>query len=152
VGAEVAAVESLPSRPVSAEALAECADEIIGRLAEADKPVLLVDVEVRRYGVEAKVAQLARRLRLPVVTTFMGRGLLSEHGDVVLGSYFGAAGDRPSPGWSKDLTVCCCSASSCRIPTLPFQPARSTCVAPFWLSTATCTSGTICIRIFRWMR
>jgi indolepyruvate decarboxylase len=93
VGAEVVAVEPLPSRLVSAEALAECADEIIGRLAKADNPVLLVDVEVRRYGVEAKVAQLARRLHLPVVTTFMGRGLLSEHGDVVLGSYFGAAGD-----------------------------------------------------------
>ena len=92
-GAEVAAVQPLPSRSVSSEALTECADEIVGRLLKASNPVLLVDVEVRRYGVEAKVAELARRLHLPVVTTFMGRGLLSEHGDVVLGSYFGAAGD-----------------------------------------------------------
>jgi indolepyruvate decarboxylase len=93
VGAAVAAVQPLPSPPVSAEALAECADEILGRLRNAKSPVLLVDVEVRRYGVEAKVAQLARLLDLPVVTTFMGRGLLSEHPGVVLGSYLGAAGE-----------------------------------------------------------
>jgi indolepyruvate decarboxylase len=98
VGAEVAAAEPLPPRPVSAEALAECVDEIVGRLLKASNPVLLVDVEVRRYAVEAKVAELARRLHLPVVTTFMGRGLLSEHRDVVLGSYFGAAGDPSITG------------------------------------------------------
>jgi len=92
VGAEIAAVQPLPPRPASAEALAECAEEIIGRLCTARRPVLLVDVEVRRYGVEAKVAELARRLGLPVVTTFMGRGLLSEHPGVVLGTYLGAAG------------------------------------------------------------
>ena len=43
-------------------------------------PVLVVDVEVRRFGIEARVAELARRLQLPVLTTFMGRGLLAEDG------------------------------------------------------------------------
>src|SRR5262249_3466033 len=52
-----------------------------------------VDVEIRRYGLEDQVAALARKLGLPVVTTFMGRGLLGDAPDVVAGTYLGAAGD-----------------------------------------------------------
>jgi hypothetical protein len=55
----------------------------------AERPVIVVDVEVRRYGLEAKVAALAHRLGAPVVTTFMGRGLLSGHADIVAGTYMG---------------------------------------------------------------
>jgi len=91
--AEVAAVPMLPPPPVDAEALAECADEIIARLRSARQPVLMVDIETRRYGIEALVGQLARALGIPVVTTFMGRGLLSDDPDVVRGTYLGAAGD-----------------------------------------------------------
>ena len=36
---------------------------------------------------------LARRLGLPVGTTFMGRGLLEDAPDVLAGTYLGAAGD-----------------------------------------------------------
>jgi indolepyruvate decarboxylase len=93
VGAEVAAVEMLAPRPADPGALAECADEILVRLAAAKRPVLMVDIETRRYGVEDKVAALARALGIPVVTTFMGRGLLSAHPDLVRGTYLGAAGD-----------------------------------------------------------
>ena len=93
VGAEVGAVQPLPPRPADLDALNECADEIIARLRAASRPVLMVDVETRRYGMEAKVAQLARRLGLPVVTSFMGRGLLSAYPDQVRGTYLGAAGD-----------------------------------------------------------
>jgi indolepyruvate decarboxylase len=39
------------------------------------------------------VAALARTLGLPVVTTFMGRGLLDGAPDVLSGTYLGAAGD-----------------------------------------------------------
>jgi indolepyruvate decarboxylase len=53
----------------------------------------MVDVEVRRYGLEAKVAELTRRLGIPVVTTFMGRGLLSGTGAPLAGTYLGVAGD-----------------------------------------------------------
>ena len=90
---EIGAVEVLPHRPADPEALAECADEILSRLRAARRPVVMVDVETRRYGVEDKVASLARALGIPVVTTFMGRGLLSAHPDVVRGTYLGAAGE-----------------------------------------------------------
>jgi indolepyruvate decarboxylase len=93
VGVETQSVPVLPRRPADAGALAECADEIIAHLAQASSPAIIVDVEIRRYDVEDRVAALARKLGLPVVTTFMGRGLLENAADVVRGTYLGAAGD-----------------------------------------------------------
>ncbi len=93
VDAQVEQVAPLPPRRAGADALAECADEILARVKQASAPVLVVDVEIRRYGVEDEIAALARKLGLPVVTTFMGRGLLESADDVVAGTYLGAAGD-----------------------------------------------------------
>ena len=94
VSTDVAPIPVLPRRHAEPDALAECTDEILARLAKATRPALMVDVEIRRYGIEHKVAQLARRLGIPVVTSFMGRGLLAEHPDIVCGTYLGAAGNR----------------------------------------------------------
>ncbi|MGL6204265.1 MAG: indolepyruvate/phenylpyruvate decarboxylase, partial [Giesbergeria sp.] len=92
----MAEVPVLPPSAFSADAVAECADEWMARIQAAKRPVLVVDVEVRRFGIEARVAELARRLQLPVLTTFMGRGLLAEdgvHSGVQLhGTYLGVAG------------------------------------------------------------
>jgi indolepyruvate decarboxylase len=93
VAVEVDPVVALPPRRADADALAECVDEILERIETASAPVLVVDVEIRRYGVEEQIAGLARKLNLPVVTTFMGRGLLETADDVVSGTYLGAAGD-----------------------------------------------------------
>ncbi len=93
VGATTGAVPVLERTPVDPEALAECAEEVLARLVQAERPVMLVDVELRRYGVEEKAAALAARLGVPVVTTFMGRGLLAPHPELVRGTYLGAAGD-----------------------------------------------------------
>ena len=78
---------------VDAERLAACADELLQRLARAARPVLMVGVEVRRYALEAKVAELARRLAIPVVTNIMGQGLLAEEDVPMAGTYLGLAGD-----------------------------------------------------------
>jgi len=91
VGAE--AVEALPAEPVDADALEACVDEILDRLAAARSPFLMVGVEVRRYGLEDRVARLAHRLGLPVVTSLMGRGLLAGTDAPLLGTYLGVAGD-----------------------------------------------------------
>ena len=48
-------------------------------------------MEIRRYGIEDRITALARKLKVPVVTTFMGRGLL-EKSDALIGTYFGSAG------------------------------------------------------------
>jgi len=67
--------------------------EILERLGEARHPVLMVGVEVRRFGLEDRVARLARTLRIPVVTSFLGRGLLAEADAPLAGTYMGLAGD-----------------------------------------------------------
>lgn len=98
VAAPCEAVPVLPRRVADRAALRECAVEILARLAAAKSPVIMVDVEIRRYGVEKRVAALARKLGIPVVTTFMGRGLMEDAPDVVAGTYLGAAGD---PGLTR---------------------------------------------------
>ena len=85
-------VAVLPPAPVDADALAACVDDVLARLAAARAPVLMVGVEVRRFRLEAKVAELASRLGLPVVTSIMGRGLLAETATPPLGTYLGVAG------------------------------------------------------------
>lgn len=93
VAAQCAEVPVLGRLAPDAEALTECADEIVARLSAAKSAAIIVDVEIRRYGVEEHVARLARKLGLPVVTTFMGRGLLENAPDVAIGTYLGAAGE-----------------------------------------------------------
>ena len=92
VGVEVRAVPDLEPSPVDPDAVEAAATEVLARLATARSPVLMVDAEVRRYGIEAKVADLARRLGIPVVTTFMGRGLLADAPNPPMGTYLGVAG------------------------------------------------------------
>ena len=92
VGGAAEPIRPLPPSPVLEAALHEAAAEIIGRLRQAATPCIVVDVGVRRYGVEDKAAALATRLGIPVVSTFTGRGLLSGHSEVARGTYMGAAG------------------------------------------------------------
>ena len=93
VNAPCAPVVPLPPDPVDADALGAAVDEILARLATAKSPMLMICVEVRRYALEERVAQLARKLGLPVVTSFMGRGLLADADAPLLGTYMGVAGD-----------------------------------------------------------
>jgi len=81
-----------PPAPYDADALAAAADEILAHIAAAHAPVLMVGVEVRRFGLEAKVATLAQRLGLPVVTSLLGRGLLADAAVPPAGTYLGVAG------------------------------------------------------------
>lgn len=93
VGVPCAAVPPPGETPPDPEAVAACAEEVMHRLATARRPVIAVCVEVRRYGLEAKVAELTKRLGVPVVTTFMGRGLLAGTDAPLVGTYLGVAGD-----------------------------------------------------------
>lgn len=87
-----AQVEGEQEPPVDDDALDACVADILARLHGARSPVLMAGVEVRRFGLEEKVARLSRRLGLPVVTSFMGRGLLVEHEAPLVGTYMGVAG------------------------------------------------------------
>ncbi len=92
VGVDCLPVPALPAPVLDADKLDACVHEVLQRLAQAVAPVMMVGVEVRRFRLESKVAELARRLGLPVVTTFMGRGLLAEANAPLIGTYMGVAG------------------------------------------------------------
>ncbi len=92
VDAPCAAVVREEARALDREALDACVAEILARLGQARSPVLMAGVEIRRFGLEDQVARLSRRLGLPVVTGFMGRGLLAGHDAPLVGTYLGVAG------------------------------------------------------------
>jgi len=77
---------------IDQEALNACVEEILACLKHAKSPVMMAGVEVRRYGLEDKVSLLSRRLGLPIVTSFMGRGLLAAQDAPLVGTYMGVAG------------------------------------------------------------
>ncbi|MFV0421242.1 indolepyruvate/phenylpyruvate decarboxylase [Oleidesulfovibrio sp.] len=91
--APCAPVPPYSSTPVDVDAVTACAQDVLGRLQAAALPMMMVGVEVRRYGIEDKVATLAERLGVPVVTSFMGRGLLAG-ASCLEGTYLGIAGDE----------------------------------------------------------
>lgn len=93
VNVPCAAVEPLPPASFDPEALAACADEVLQRLLSANKPAVLVGVEIRRFDLEKQVSQLLHRLGVPVVTSLLGRGLLAHSQTPPWGTYLGAAGD-----------------------------------------------------------
>ena len=92
VGVTCEPVTRAPLLAFDLDAVAACADEVLAQLAAAKSPVMMVGVEVRRFGLEARVAELAARLGIPVVTSFLGRGLLTQTPTPPLGTYLGVAG------------------------------------------------------------
>ena len=94
VDAEVGPVPAYVETPFDAEAANAAAAEILSRLGAAKNPALLLCVEVRRYGLEAKVAELSKKLAIPTATTFMARGILAGTDAPLIGSYLGLAGDE----------------------------------------------------------
>lgn len=93
VNAPCQPVPHLAPAAVDQDMVEACASEVIDAIMHARSPVMMVGVEVRRFGLESKAEALARRLGLPVVTSFMGRGLLAEAETPPLGTYLGAAGE-----------------------------------------------------------
>jgi len=105
VNTPCAPVQRLPPTPWAPAAAAACAEDIMARLNSAERAVILVDVEVRRFGLEAQVAELAHRLGLPCATTFLGAGLMADHRDLMHGTYLGAAGDSAVTALIEDADV-----------------------------------------------
>lgn len=84
-----------PAAPqVDRDAARACAEEAMELLSKADAPALLLGVEIRRYGLEDRVSELALKLRIPTATTFMSRGILADDDSPTIGTYLGLAGDE----------------------------------------------------------
>src|SRR5215475_6714579 len=74
---------------IDEEAVEEAAREILGRLAAARQPVLIVGVEVHRFALRGQVIALAERLNVPVASSFLGRGVFPTRHPNFIGTYLG---------------------------------------------------------------
>jgi indolepyruvate decarboxylase len=76
-------------------AVAEAVGEITDRLAAAQRPVLIVGVEVHRFQLRDQVVRLAERLGVPVASSFLGRGVFPTRHLQFAGTYLGVVSPQP---------------------------------------------------------
>ncbi|MAT70300.1 MAG: preprotein translocase subunit Tim44 [Planctomycetaceae bacterium] len=73
-------------------ALAEVVDEAARKIEQAKQPVLLLGVEVHRFGLQDLALQLAEQAGLPMAATMLGKGVVGEKHPLYMGLYEGALG------------------------------------------------------------
>jgi indolepyruvate decarboxylase len=73
-------------------ALEEAVAEAVAMLNAARQPVILADVEVHRFGLQAEALALIERANVPFAATILGKSVLSEQHPLYLGIYEGAMG------------------------------------------------------------
>ncbi len=78
-------------RPSNPQALRQLVDNSVERLAEAKKPLVLLGVEVMRYGLQDAVQRLIDNCQLPFSTTLDAKTVLDESQKPFIGTYAGPA-------------------------------------------------------------
>jgi indolepyruvate decarboxylase len=84
--------EGLP--PSDPDALAEAVEEAAALLSAAQRPVILADVEIHRFQLQAELLTLAESTGMPIATTILGKSVISEEHPLFAGVYEGGMG-RP---------------------------------------------------------
>jgi len=85
------------------ERLASCARQIAGRLSNARRPAVLIDMDAERFGVVQEVNELTEKLQLPVATMSSSKGTFSERSPLFAGIYFGSASSQQLREFIKRL-------------------------------------------------
>jgi indolepyruvate decarboxylase len=83
------ASEIPPSDP---RALNEAVEEAARRIENARQPVLLLGVEIHRFGLQDLALKLAEQASLPMAATMLGKGVVGETHPLYMGLYEGAIG------------------------------------------------------------
>src|SRR5262245_536379 len=73
-------------------ALAEAIDETVERIENARQPVLLLGVEIHRFGLQEEAVKLAEQSGIPMAATILGKGVVAETHPLYMGLYEGALG------------------------------------------------------------
>ena len=103
---EIELSESIPSSFAGpSPALDEATNEIVERLKCSTNPVLLVGVEIRRFGLKDKVVALAEALNIPVVTSILGKASFPETHPNFIGNYFGQFGNPAVKQYVEDADL-----------------------------------------------
>ncbi len=81
-----------PNPPSDARALDEAVEEAAARIENARQPVLLLGVEIHRFGLQDLALKLAESAGLPIAATMLGKGVVAETHPLYMGLYEGAVG------------------------------------------------------------
>jgi len=73
-------------------ALDEAVNETVARIASAQQPVLLLGVEIHRFGLQEEAVRLAEESGIPMAATMLGKGVVAETHPLYMGLYEGALG------------------------------------------------------------
>lgn len=73
-------------------ALSEAVDETARRIESAKQPVIILGVEVHRFGLQDDVVKLAEASGIPMAATMLGKGVVAETHPLYMGMYSGALG------------------------------------------------------------
>ncbi len=81
-------------RPAASDpdVLAEAVADAAARIAVAQSPVIIADVEIHRFGLQEKLLALAEGAGIPLVSTILGKSVISERHPLFAGIYEGAMG------------------------------------------------------------
>jgi len=74
------------------ESLRHGLQDAVSTINAAKRPVMLVDVEIHRFGLLDEVTQLAGKTGIPVAATLLGKSAIDEREPFYLGVYQGAIG------------------------------------------------------------
>ncbi len=74
------------------KALREALGEAVDIVNSAQRPVILADVEIQRFGLQDDLLSLIQKTRIPVAATILGKSVIGEHHPLYLGVYEGSMG------------------------------------------------------------
>jgi indolepyruvate decarboxylase len=83
---------SLRTAASDPDVLAEAIADAAGRIAAARCPVIVADVEIHRFGLQEKLLAFAEGAGIPIVSTILGKSVVSERHPLFVGLYEGAMG------------------------------------------------------------
>lgn len=73
-------------------ALAEAVEEAARRIEQARQPVLILGVELHRFGLQDLALKIAEQAKIPMAATMLGKGVVAETHPLYMGLYEGALG------------------------------------------------------------
>lgn len=85
--------------PSDTDALREAVDEAAAMLTSAQRPMILADVEIHRFGLQDALLGLAETMGIPIATTILGKSVIGETHPLFAGIYEGAMG-------REEVTAC----------------------------------------------
>ena len=88
------------------DCLKEGLEEVIEKINQAKKPVILAGVEIHRFALQDTVLKIAEKYKIPVAATILGKSVIGESHPLYLGVYEGGLAMRKFVLMWSQLIVC----------------------------------------------